>query len=164
MMMPRSSRITSLLLIGCVLIAVAGCGRSGPRRVALQGEVKVGGTPLKGGRITFLPTEETKGPAAVATVTEGKFQFTSRTGPVVGKNKVQIEALIDPGFALDDENAYAKAAEEKGEGEAVLPRQPITSDYNERTELLVEVSTGGPRSLEFQVDAMPGTNPESTPN
>ena len=135
---------------------LGGCNwSSGPERVAVQGEVNVSGKPLRSGRISFLPTEETRGPTAVATVIDGKFALPSRTGPTVGKNKVQIEAIVDPGFELDDEAAYAKAVETKlaeGESEAVLPKQPIPSDYNEQTELSVDISNKGRNNLEIQVD------------
>ena len=80
------------MFLSAVILTLNGCGwKSGPSRVAIDGVVLVSDAPLKDGRISFIPMEETTGPAAVARVVAGKFRFNSRTGPVVGKHKVQID-------------------------------------------------------------------------
>lgn len=153
----RIRSIPAILFAGVIPI-LNGCGwNSGPRRVPIDGIVLVADAPLKDGRISFIPTEETTGPAAVAHVVAGKFRFNSSTGPVVGKHKVQIESTLDLGFPLDDERAYANAVREKADtGESVLPRQPIPPEYNEHTELSVEISTKGSRHYEFQIEGPVG--------
>lgn len=156
---PNLHRSSVKILVICCLVSLAGCGRKGTvQRVAVDGQILFGGQPLKSGRILFIPTDGTKGPAAVASVSEGKFQFTSRTGPVVGKNKVEIESTINPGFALDDEQSFAKAVEEKGDQGPVLPKQEIPAKYNRNSKLMVEVSRSGERTLQFELDAPPATS------
>lgn len=151
-------QLTPAMFLSAIILTLNGCGwRSGPSRVAIDGVVLVSDAPLKDGRISFIPTEETTGPAAVARVVAGKFRFNSHTGPVVGKHKVQIESTLDLGFPLDDERAYANAVRENADtGESVLPRQPIPPEYNEQTELSVEISTKGSRHYEFQIEGPVG--------
>lgn len=142
------------LAAGVCLLAVCsgvGCSRApGPQRVPIRGAVLFNNQMLKAGRITFIPIDGSKGPTAVATVTDGFYDFKPTNGPVVGKNKVQIESIIDPGFAIDDEAAYAKAAVEKA-GAPVLPQQPIPSEFNQRSTLVVEVSPDGEKKLDFSL-------------
>lgn len=136
-----------LLMICCVF----GCGDSnGPQRVAVRGAILFQNEMLKAGRITFTPIDGSKGPTAVATVTDGFYDFNAVNGPVAGKNKVQIESIIDPGFAMDDEVAYAKASQEKG-GVPVLPQQPIPPEFNRQSKLVVEVSPDGEKKLDFSL-------------
>lgn len=138
----------SLCLIAVCLI---GCGRSpGPQRVAISGEVLFGHEPLESGRIRFTPIEDTKGPAAVAIVTDGIYVFDRENGPVVGKNKIQIESLPDPGFDLDDEEAYAEAIRAR-KGRPVLPPETIPPEYNERSNLVATISMDGETELDFEL-------------
>lgn len=144
-----------LATVACAigLLLVLGCGRSaGPRRVAVRGAILFDNRPLKAGRIKFTPIESSKGPAAVATVTDGFYDFDARSGPVVGKHKVQIESIVDPGFELDNEAAYAQQASQRV-AKPVLPPQPIPPEFNERTTLTVTVSPEGEKKLDFSVPA-----------
>jgi hypothetical protein len=148
------------VLIALLFTCLMGCGRSaGLERVAVKGMISFNQQPLKSGRITFVPAEGTKGPSAVATIKEGAYQFDRLTGPVSGKNRIQIEALPEPGFELDDEAAYAKAAESKN-GMPVLPPQAIPPEYNERSTLLVTVSPKGEKKFDF---SLPNAAPSSAP-
>lgn len=143
-----------LIIWSCIAIqfSAIGCGRpAGPARVALEGAVLFDHQPLKAGRIKFTPSDGNKGPTAVATITDGFYEFESRNGPVVGKNKVQIESIPDLGFALDDEAAYAKAVTKNG-GKPALPAEAIPSDFNSRTTLVVTVSSDGDRKHDFTID------------
>lgn len=146
-------RNLSVLICAVSLSLIVGCGRpSGPRRVAVRGAILFDNQPLRAGRIKFTPIETSKGPTAVATVTDGFYDFDVRTGPVVGKHKVQIESIVQPGFELDDEAAYARKAAEQP-AKSVLPPQPIPPEFNERTTLTVTVSPDGEKKLDFMVPA-----------
>jgi hypothetical protein len=63
---------------------------------------------------------------------------------------VRIESIVDPGFELDDEAAYAKAAQQPT-GKPVLPRQPIPAQYNDQTTLTATVSPDGETKLDFSL-------------
>ena len=147
-----SNAIRTLLLLICsmTVLVATGCGRSGPPRVAVRGAILFENQMLKSGRITFTPVEGSKGPAAVAVVTDGFYAFDWRTGPVVGKHRVQIESILNPGFELDDESAYAKAAQQQT-GRAVLPPQSIPLEFNERSKLVVTVTPVGETKLDFSL-------------
>lgn len=141
------------LTVSLGLVAVLGtigCGYSGPPRVPVRGAIQFKNEMLKSGRITFTPIDGSKGPTAVAVVTDGFYDFNATNGPVIGKHKVQIESIIDPGFAMDDEAAYANKYRENG-GAPVLPQQPIPAEYNQRSTLTVEVSPTGEKKLDFSL-------------
>lgn len=149
--MPKISQ--QFLAVGLILaLLTTGCGRSKvPVRVAVRGAILFENQPLKLGRITFLPVEGTTGPAAVATVSDGFYDFNPRTGPIAGKNKVKIEATVNPGFSLDDESAYSRAVQQHS-GHPILPPQPVPPEYNERSRLRVDVSPGGDTKFDFRIE------------
>ena len=114
--------------------ALAGCGgHSGPPRAAIHGRVTAGGQPLAGGRILFTPVAPNKGPATSARITNGEYQLTAKDGPVIGNNRVQIEADLNLGFALDDEAAFAQR------GGAPWPPNPIPPEFSTHSTQTVEV-------------------------
>ena len=86
---------------------LAGCGHHvGPPRAAVRGEVRVQDVPLKTGVIRFIPTGQTKGPVALTTIKEGRYEFTTSDGPMLGANSIEIV----PGLA---ENPLAGARDIK---------------------------------------------------
>lgn len=124
------------LVLLVALAACLGCGESGPARAPIHGKVTVGGKPLSAGRILFTPIAPTKGPAASARITAGKFELPQAKGPIVGQNRVEVEGDLNLGFALDDEAAYAKR---RGRP---LPPNPIPPAFNSQSTLSVEVKAG----------------------
>ncbi|MBC7856432.1 MAG: hypothetical protein IAF94_23630 [Pirellulaceae bacterium] len=123
----------SLLLLGAFL---AGCGSSGPARSAVEGAVTVGGQPLPAGRIIFTPLAPNKGPATSARITAGRYQIAKSDGPVIGKNRVDVEADLNLGFPLDDEEAFTRR------GAAPIPPSPIPPNYSATAQLSVEIQPG----------------------
>jgi hypothetical protein len=123
---------------------VVGCGQSGPARAPIQGKVTFGGQPLAAGRILFTPVAPNAGPATSAAVTNGEYTIPASEGPVVGTNRVEIEAQPNLGFAIDDEAAFAKR------GGKPLPPNPIPPQYNRDSQLVVEVKPGEENT--FNVD------------
>lgn len=120
------------------LVVATGCGGSELKRQRAWGVVQLDQTPLAAGTIRFVPSGDTRGPATVAPVKDGFFELPADVGPLVGNHRVEIEASVDPGFAIDDEAAYMAAmAAAKG---PPIPSQPIPSRYNRMTTLEVEVT------------------------
>jgi hypothetical protein len=129
-------------------ISCSGCGANqGPRRVAIEGRIRVDGLPLASGVIRFIPTSATGGPAAVAVVTNGAYSFAADDGPVVGTHRVEIEAAGYLPFPLDDEESAAQWAMA---GNAV-PRNPLPGIYNTHSTLAVEVAADGGRQFDFDL-------------
>jgi hypothetical protein len=135
-------RIFTISLLAAVLI---GCGQSGPGRAPIAGKVTVGGQPLAAGRILFIPVAPNQGPTTSAAIKGGEYRVPKAEGVVVGQNRVEIEAELNLGFAIDDEAAYAKR------GGRPLPPNPIPPQYNRESQLAVEVIPGEQNSYDVTI-------------
>lgn len=143
-------RFGTVVCCSLLVFWLGGCGQRGPQRVAVEGAVLFGSEPLKAGRIRFVPIDGTKGPTAAATIEKGFYVYTAETGPVVGKHRVEIESIPDPGFELDDEAAYAQAQKQK---QAVpLPSQPVPPQYNKNSTLTVSVDPESETKFDFYLE------------
>lgn len=149
-MTPRAVRWHGLNGTLVVLLLMGGCGGpTGPVRGPVAGKVTVGGAPLKSGVIRFLPTGQTNGPAAVATIKEGTYVLDGEAAPVVGTHRVEIEATDYTDFAIDDEKAYAERA---AQGKQPIPKNPVAEVYNKQSQLTAQVPQGGNRELDFRLE------------
>ncbi|MDX1947834.1 MAG: hypothetical protein SFU86_20720 [Pirellulaceae bacterium] len=140
-----------------VSLCLAGCGSSGAPRGPITGQVTVGGQPLKSGRILFLPLAPNQGPTASAMIVDGQYNLSDLDGPVAGPNRVELEG--DPaailGFALDDEEAFAKR------GGRPLPPDPIPPAFNRQSSLVAEVQADEPNTFDI---AVPGRTVAARPS
>lgn len=123
-------------LLMLVALLAAGCGSGGPARSAVEGTVTIGGQPLPAGRIIFTPVSPNTGPAVTARIAGGRYQTAKAAGPVIGKNRVEVEADLNLGFALDDEEAFAKR------GAVQIPPSPIPPGFGINPELSVDIKSG----------------------
>ncbi|MFN0021133.1 MAG: hypothetical protein ACKVP0_23040 [Pirellulaceae bacterium] len=123
---------------------IAGCGTAGPARSAVAGKVTVGGQPLPAGRIIFTPIAPQGGPAVTVRIAAGKYQAAKKDGPVVGKNRVAVEADLNMGFAIDDDEAFAK------HGAAKIPPSPIPPGFGVNPEVSVDIKPG--KTNQWDVD------------
>lgn len=130
-----------------LILACCGCGESGPARAPIQGKVTVGGQPLAAGRILFTPVAPTQGPAASARIEAGAYKLAAADGPVVGTNRVEVEADLNLGFAIDDEASFAKR------GGKALPPNPIPPAFNKQSNLTAEVKAGDANTYDISVPA-----------
>lgn len=125
-------RIGRAVCFSIVLPFVAGCaGGSGPPRAAVQGEVTLDESPLKSGVIRFVPTGATKGPVALATIKEGRYDLSSWDGPALGDNAVEIVPGIDENpidGARDIRAAWAEYAKTRASTRARATRKHFKSD------------------------------------
>lgn len=136
-MFQKASRFSLALILPLAVVAV-GCGKAELKRQRAWGVVQVDQSPLTDGTIRFVPTKDTRGPATVAVVKDGFFELPAEVGPLVGTHRVEIEAAVDPGFAIDDEAAFA-AAMAAGKGPPI-PSQPIPPRYNRSSTLEIKVT------------------------
>jgi hypothetical protein len=141
------SQLAWIAVLSFALAALVGCGNSGPARAAIQGKVTVGGQPLAAGRILFTPIAPTQGPAASARIAAGHYQLPAREGPVVGQNRVEVEADQNLGFPIDDEAAFVKR------GGRPLPPNPIPAAYNSQSTLTADVKPGGENTFDVTIPA-----------
>jgi hypothetical protein len=134
-------RLFTVLALG-VLALLAGC--SG--RAAVSGTVTCDGALLDGGRITFLP-EGGNGPVASAPIAAGKYSLPSSSGPVLGKNRVEIVWYKKTGKQVTVPGDPGNLMEETV--------QVLHPNYNSGSTLSAEV-TYGSNEFDFTVKAGAG--------
>jgi hypothetical protein len=141
------ARPGAVALLVCCAVVLHGCGRStAPERHAFSGIVNVNGEPLAAGRIRFMPRVGTEGPSASAGILAGRFAVEKPEGLIAGVYRVEIEALDDLGFALDDEAAFAKR------GGKPLPPNPIPGKYNRNSSLTAAISSTSDNEFKFNLE------------
>ena len=85
------------MTVTAALVWAVGCGSGeSTKRIAVSGTVRVGGTVLDNAGITFLPLSTTVAPAASTGVSQGRYHFTAKNGPMPGKYRVVVR-LAPPG-------------------------------------------------------------------
>lgn len=130
--MPNISTVASNLPVLAVtaLLLPAGIGCGGTRvenRVAVSGTVIREGSPVSGS-ITFLPKEETRGPAASTSIINGTFRFSVTDGPSPGSHRVVVTALGEKNYNGKKQAPLTWSFEAEIEsGDGKLPAFEITS-------------------------------------
>lgn len=84
------------LLLFLLMLGVVGCS-NGPRRAAVSGSVHVDGKPLERGVINFLPAQGSQGPGAGVAITDGQYELSAASGPIVGPCRVEIRGFRKSG-------------------------------------------------------------------
>ena len=120
----------ALLLVVLATAVPAGCGgNSGPPRFKLSGSVTRAGKPIPAGRVVFEPdaSKENKGPAAYASIKDGRYETPRGKGTVGGPHVVRIAGTdgvpgseTPQGMMLFSE--YRTTAE--------LPKEDSTKDFD----------------------------------
>jgi hypothetical protein len=134
--MPLATSIwLRLILLPLVLLLLSGCGGGGADRGAISGTVVLDGKPLEQGSILFTPIEGTHGSVAGGKIENGRFQFSAKTGPAIGRNRVEIRAMRKTGKMVP--KAFGRPGEMVPEQvEAIPPR------FNAKSELKVDTKPG----------------------
>lgn len=104
----KTQSMSRLVLVGCLLVGLTGCGgESGPHRSNVRGNVTYKGKPVPKGLIRFTPDQSRKneGPGAAAEIIDGFYETSSGRGVVSGPHTVLIsgfDGVEDPDAALPD--------------------------------------------------------------
>jgi len=118
------SRWITFSVLTAFVLAIAGCGKSGPKLIEVTGFVKYDGQPVAEGDITFLPVDKTVAGEG-GKIKDGRYTMKVKEG----KNQVSIMATrAVPG--------------KKGPMGEELTEQYIPGKYNDSTELTVDVAPG----------------------
>ena len=85
------------LIALALAVSLSGCGGESDDlpRVEVSGEVSKNGSPIKEGRVNFVPEGATKGPASGAGIVNGKFLIPRVNGPVPGTYLVRVEVTVE---------------------------------------------------------------------
>lgn len=134
-----------------ILLLLAGCGSQGPETVDVKGRITVNGAPIEGLQVYFRPSD---GPQAIGvTDADGTYELLlpgEISGVPPGACAVAIVGR-DPRLSAEGLDEL-KAAEKESESKTAvsLVKLPvIPSKYNDRTELVANVSK---TSCEFNFD------------
>jgi len=126
------------VMAGLAALGPAGCGKEGPERVVVSGEVSYQGEPVRAGVIRFHPIKGTRTSMWGAYVVEGKYTTRKGGGVPVGTHRVEIL-----GFRVEGGGQAGVEAPAIDGGLAARPReQYIPPKYNTRTELEVTLEPG----------------------
>lgn len=135
---------------GWLLAAMApGCtDDAAPRdnlpRVAVAGNVTLGGSPLPAGQIQFQPIGEGPAAMAVGEIQDGRYAIEQTSGPSPGKYRVMISSRTAPKIGPGEQP-----------GGANLGPETIPKKYNAKSTLEVEIPTEGPATRDFPLDGKP---------
>lgn len=122
------------LLCGCLCLIV-GCSETSPERGNVSGQVQLNGKPLPEGTIRFIPEQSTPGAIAFARISAGAYRMEGETAPVIGKYRVEIEAMGKTG--------EKEPAPDSPPGTLIeVERQYLPEKYNARTTLTAEIKSG----------------------
>jgi len=138
----RLKRCGSPLLIAFLVVLQAGCN-SGPRLMAVSGQVTFEGQPIRQGTIEFVPTEGTSGPSTGGKIEDGRYEVAIRRGAREGGvYRVVITALKKSGKTAPN------LANPSGPPVDLLENF-IPPEYSEQSTLKVRISS---RAKENQFD------------
>jgi hypothetical protein len=146
--MQRTCGLLGMLAVAA--LAPAGCGGAGDNlpREPIAGTVSYNGQPLKSGTIQFVPVGVKDGVSSGGMITDGGFRVSRDDGPIPGKYNVMIfgsgatGATPAPGEAPGQEKAAAKPST----GAVQIPLE-----FNLKTKLTAEVTSGGPNNYTFDL-------------
>ena len=125
-----SWRTGLVVLLGlCAAGLLAGCS-SGPASATVSGEVKVNGTPVEKGVISFSPAEGT-GKLVTGEIKNGRYEVQT----TAGKKVVQISAPVVTGKRKDSDAPNAQWVE--------ITEESLPDKYNSKSELTFDVQAGG---------------------
>jgi hypothetical protein len=80
------------LTVFAVGTLISGCGDSGIPRQAVYG--RIAGAEGRSGLVSFVPRENTQGPAARASLIDGEYEFSRADGPLPGDYTVIIQLEV----------------------------------------------------------------------
>jgi hypothetical protein len=89
-------KLADYLLAMCVLAIAAGCGRSGPPKYPVQGEVRFKSAAIENGTMTLIP-KSSKARTAVSPIVNGKYKTEVTAGDwIVNIRAVREKGTPDP--------------------------------------------------------------------
>ncbi|MCH2115441.1 MAG: hypothetical protein MK171_11105 [Pirellulales bacterium] len=142
--MKDAKQVLVVLLLLFSVISL-GCRNNPAGRQPVEGRVTLDGTPLQDGDLALRPVG--KGPSVGGRIANGRFRIARKYGPLPGSYHVLITSHQETGREMDlsdYSNEKVKVAE---------TRQIVPAQYNELTELKMEVTSGGENKFDYSLDS-----------
>jgi hypothetical protein len=137
---PTARYWLSVVAVGTL---ISGCGDSGIPRQAVHG--RIAGAEGRSGLVSFVPRENTQGPAARASLIDGEYEFSRADGPVPGDYTVIIQLEVSQD--LTSGVAVFKGIEIPENSGAKIP-----SAYESVASLPVSVPNGSRATLQMDLE------------
>ena len=117
-------------LPGVVLavVLITGCGRGGPERIVVFGEVAYEGESVAEGLIRFQPTAGTVSSVSIGRIKDGRYRVDALGGVMVGTYQVQIRSYLP--------------SEQPLNGFGPPPTQLLPEKYNKKSEIEITLESG----------------------
>ena len=115
-------------------------------RGEVRGTVRLDGQPLAVGSILFKPTAGNSGPVAGATIQDGTFHVPAKTGPSIGMNRIEINAVKKTGRQIP--------APPPGNGMIDELVEAIPNRYNQQSTLQWDIKQGE-NVIDLELDSTP---------
>lgn len=136
------------LMVVAAAAALSACSGDPLGRHAISGTVKVDGSLLERGDISFQPVEG-QATSGGSEVNAGQFSVPRATGLVAGKYRVEIHAPVPGTGGKPDESALP------GDPPAP-PKELIPPDWNSASKQTIDVRKQGPFEFNFEVSTKSG--------
>ena len=129
------------------LLVFTGCDTGGVEgRGEVLGTVRLDEQPLAEGSILFQPTGGNSGPVAGATIQDGTFHIPAKTGPPIGLNRIEVNAVKKTGRKIP--------APLPGSGMMDELVEAIPDHYNKQTTLQSDIKQGE-NVIDLELDSTP---------
>lgn len=113
----------------CLLIAAIGCGKSGPPKYPVQGEIRFKNAPIENGTMTLIPKTSTAR-TAVSPIVNGKYNTEVTAGDwTVNIRAVREKGRPDPKGGETPREQYIPA-KYNGESKVVITLPSERSEFN----------------------------------
>lgn len=131
------------LLMGVAALALGGCNADPRDRQEVTGEVKLNGRPVEEGIILFAPlgSQETGDGAQIV---NGKYSIPREKGLSPGKYRVRI-------YAGDGRSGAGDASPDSPHAGTPPGKERVPPKYNEKSEIIKEVTKGGANKFDFNI-------------
>jgi hypothetical protein len=128
-------------------LSFAGCSKKGDGRVEVTGSVKLKGTPIKEGTISFEPLEG-QATGATAMINDGSYNVPRESGLLPGKYLIRVSAgdgktpvnLVDPDHPPGPTGSTN-----------IVSKDLIPADWNVDSKQERTVSKDSPNRIEFEI-------------
>lgn len=126
-------------------VAVCGCTNSNPQgRLKIEGEVSLGGQPVKSGSIEFEPAgSQTEKTQSGGSITDGKYSIPAEKGLVAGEYRVRISIM--------EEVAGSKKEGADPMSAGVQYKDLVPPEFGSSTKQKVTVEKGKANKFDFKM-------------